>query len=342
MIRFALLAALLAPSALAGSRLLQNDGFTGEGQVGFQGGFVDGECWGVVYVPQPGDYPFEVDYVETLVGGSQDKALFVIEVYQLDGTDMESAQMLDSEGVALTGSQDAFNQISMADVFPHGLESVSSGNVGIAICLSAHDGYPAIARDTDGMAQRDRNWIYASIGGGGYRWFESADLGLSGDWIQRLCITGSNIAGNGCEGDADADADADTDTDADGDADVDTGHGAIWIDSITPTEAQVGEPVDLIILGGGFGEGMDARIGGLDISGLELIGENTIQGRSPSALPIGTHDVEVELDGESDVLEGAFTVGEGGCTGCDGAGGAGGLALAPLLWVAARMRRRRG
>ncbi len=340
MIRLALLMSLLASPAMAGTKLLQNDGFTGEGEVGFQGGFVDGECWGVVYVPGATDYPFSLSYVEALVGGTSGSQYYILEIFELVGTNLASASMVDSEMIQMTGSQDSFNQITISDAFPHGLPSFDSGNVAISICLDGFQGYPAIARDTDGMAHADRNYIYANVGGGNYSWYQSNMFGLQGDWIQRLCVEGSNISGTGCEGDSDADADADTDTDTDADTDVtDTGLGNFWVESITPATADPGVPIDVYIKGGGFAQGVNAYIGGLAVSGIEVLDEHTLEGRTPSALPEGVHDVEVQLDGESDLLEGAFTVG-GGCAGCNAAGGAMGLLLPALIWVGARMRRR--
>jgi hypothetical protein len=336
MIRTALFAALLTTPGHAGTRLLQNDGFTGHGKVGFQGGFVAGECWGVSYVPSAGDYPFDFDHIQTLVGGNSSTEQFSVNVYDLgSSTDIARGTLVGSTVVQITGSQEALTSIASTD-FEEAIPSFTAGNVGVSICQDHHTAYPSIARDTDGMAYADRNWIYAEVGGGAYHWYRSQQLSVTGDWIQRLCIEGANISGDGCEGDSDADADADTDTD--GDADADTGHGSLFVDSITPDHTDPGVPVDVIVLGGGFADGVVARIGGMDLSGITVLGDTTLQGRSPSALPEGVHDVEVVLGSENDVLEAAFTV--GGCGGCSPAGGAAGLALPALLWVTARMRRR--
>ncbi len=46
---------------------------------------------------------------------------------------------------------------------------------------------PSIVRDSDGV-QPNRNGLYASIGPGAYMWFNSASLGLTGDWVIRAVI----------------------------------------------------------------------------------------------------------------------------------------------------------
>ncbi|MFH1467516.1 MAG: hypothetical protein ABIO70_24235 [Pseudomonadota bacterium] len=338
MLRLALFLSLLTPPTFAGTRLLQNDGFTGEGEVGFQGGFVDGECWGVVYVPQATDYPFNLAYADTLVGGSSGSEFFGIDVYQVTTSSM-SGTLLGSGAVQITGSQESFSRIDFSEAIEDVLPSIDSGNVAVSVCLDGFGGYPAIARDTDGMAHADRNWVYAGVGGGAYSWFQSNQFGLTGDWIQRLCIEGANISGDGCEGDADADGDADGDTDTDSDADADP--GSFWVESITPDHADPGVPIDVYIKGGGFAEGIGAYIGGLAVSGIEVLDENTLEGRTPSALPEGVHDVEVQLGGENDLIEAAFTV--GGCGGCSAGGGVGGLLLLipGITWVGSRARRHR-
>jgi hypothetical protein len=341
MLPLALLAALLVPPVPAGTRLLQNDGFTGEGEVGFQGGFIDGECWGVVYVPQSTDYPFDLVFIDALVGGNSSTEMYDIALYNVSGESM-SGTTLGVSAITMTGSQESFNQIDVGSTFKEGVPSVTSGNVAVSICLNSYSGYPAIARDTDGMAERNRNWIYADVGGGAFSWYQSYLFGLQGDWIQRLCVEGANISGSGCEGDADTDSDSDGDTDTDSDTDADPGN--FWVESISPDYTDPGVPIDVYIKGGGFADGIDAYIGGLAVSGLQVLDENTLEGRTPSALPEGVHDVEVQLGSQSDLIEAAFTVG-GGCGGCDVGGGMGGLLLLvpALTWVGARVRRpRRG
>jgi hypothetical protein len=339
---------LLAAPTQAGSRWLINDDFAEGADAGVQGGFAMDECWGSVYVPDSGEYPFELTAVRMLVGGNSSQEIFSVNFYSQSGTDMNGADLIAGEGAAITGADDAFNELTIADL-ELDLPLIESGNVGVGVCLDAHDGYPAIARDAGGMDHSDRNYIYADIGTGS-KWHKSSTLGLTGDWIMRLCITGDNVADEGCddidpgggESDADADADADSDSDADGDTDAD---GAFTMTQVTPTSVIEGQAIDIVILGTGFASGAEARIGGIPIVGQSRLNEETLSGRTPTTLPVGVHDVEVVLDdGSSALLPGAFEVlpaesaEKEGC-GCASGGveGASGL----LLGLFALLTRRR-
>ena len=109
--------------------------------------------------------------------------------------------------------------------------------------------------------------------------------------------------------------------------------------------------MDIAIVGEGFAPGAEASIGGLTVASVEVPGHTAITGRSPSALPVGVHDVTVtNPSGDAATLVEAFTVtevaeeeateAEGGC-GCS-AGGAGALGIAWLAAPLALWRRRRG
>jgi len=125
--------------------------------------------------------------------------------------------------------------------------------------------------------------------------------------------------------------------------DADTSLG-FSLTEVVPVEMTLGDPVPVVFLGDGFAPGAEARIGGLTVSGLEVLNPETLSGDTPSALPEGAHDVEVSQDGVNLVLPEAFTVrGPGvGVCGCAAAGRPGswpGVALGLLgLWG----RRRRG
>lgn len=328
MIRSLLLLAFFLPAS-AGERWLQVDDFESGDQVGVQQGFVEGECWAVIYKPEPDEYPFDLSTVRALVGGDSSQQIFDVSFYSLSGTDMNSKTLLGVEGAAVTGSNENFNDLTVADLELE-MPQVESGNVAVAMCLTAHSGVPAIARDTDGTIEKSLNWIYAD----GIGWAKSADFGVSGDWIMRLCISGDNVADQGCseEGDADTDVDSDTDTDSDSDTDSD-----LALLTITPAEGAEGESVNVVLLGTGFDDTAEARIGGLPLTGQVVLNGETITGRSSSALPAGVHDVEVVQDGESAYLPLAFEVTGGKCATAPGSAG---LGLA-LVGLAALWRRRR-
>ncbi|MFT4976044.1 MAG: hypothetical protein ACI8S6_001939, partial [Myxococcota bacterium] len=82
---------LASQTSLAGDRWLYNDGFSDNSEIGFQGGFVSGECWASLYTPDSGDYPFTLTSVRVLVGGATSKQIFTVSFYNPSGQDMSGA-----------------------------------------------------------------------------------------------------------------------------------------------------------------------------------------------------------------------------------------------------------
>lgn len=322
---------LASQTSLAGDRWLYNDGFSDNSEIGFQGGFVSGECWASLYTPDSGDYPFTLTSVRVLVGGATSKQIFTVSFYNPSGQDMSGATHLGSEGVALIGNDTSWNEITISQLELGTLE-VSSGNVAVSICFEDHNGYPAIARDTDGMAFANGSWIYADAGLGA-SWYTSETFGLTGDWIMRLCIDSDNISTSDCGSGGDGGGDGGGD---------DTGSdvvGELSLDVITPAVMAVGEALDVVLIGSGFESGAEARIGGIPLVGQDVLNSETIQGRTPTTLPEGIHDVEVVLeDGTSEVLAGGFEVTDGkGCAHAPARGlGWSGLLLLPLVLLRRR------
>ena len=353
LIAFSLL--LIPGSSFAGYKLLINDDFETGDHAAFQGGFVAGECWGAVYEPDPGDYPFDMVHVDALIGGSSAHSLYNIDFYALNGTNLNQSDYIDGSYLAITGSNSAFQRIDLRDAkLEVTLPAVESGNIAVAMCLDSHDGYPAIARDVGGMSDAALNYIFLPSHNS---WWQSNLFGVTGDWIQRLCIETDSVSGDECDADTDADSDSDTDADSDSDADSDADTDTAWgtgdpiadlsLISITPAKMNMGEPIDVVLLGSGFDDGMDARIGGISITGLQVINPETLQGRTPSSLPQGTHDVEVVVDADNAYLAAAFEVmGEeeldDGCSGCSSSQprGAAWLGLGLLGMMAMGWRRR--
>lgn len=161
---------------------LRNDGFENGGMAAFQQGFVQGECWASVYVPDPGNYPFAVTGVEMLIGGNTNMESFELAIYDVDASNKPTTK-LDSVQIGVTGAMDALNQADFQTVMLS-QPVFMSGNFAIAMCLVGHSGFPAIARDADGDITADRNWIMAENIG----WVQSQLLQLSGDWIMRARI----------------------------------------------------------------------------------------------------------------------------------------------------------
>lgn len=355
---------LLALPSQAGSRWLQNDGWTDGAKAAFQGGFVSGECWGSIYVPSSGDYPFSLQKVRMLVGGSSASQVFTIAFYNLPAETF-SGTYLGAEGVYIAGSSSAWNELTVAEL-KLDMPDITSGNVGVSVCFEEHSGYPAISRDVDGTINNSRNYIYSSG-----TWLPSYLYGLSGDWIMRLCIDGDGVSDEGCSdigtgdggatdggatdggsgdggdgGGGDGGATGDGGTTGDGGDGGTTGDGGaeLAIISITPSEALEGEALDVVVLGEGFSESAQARIGGIALVGNSVVGETTISGRTPTTLPVGVHDVEVVEGSESVVIPGGFEVLEaeekGGCS-CASARAPGAAGVFGLVLGLIAVRRRR-
>jgi len=79
--------------------------------------------------------------------------------------------------------------------------------------------------------------------------------------------------------------------------------------TITPDEGALGESTTITLTGDGFRDGALVYIGGLLCSDIEVVGPNAIVAQTPTALPVGTHDVSVvSTDNGTADLAGAFTV----------------------------------
>lgn len=322
---------LLTPPAEAGSRWLQNDQFTGEGSVGIGAGFIDGDCAAALFVPDAEDYPFSFQKILVFAySETGSSATVATEFYQVEGTQMPGDR-IGEEGLQITGSTSSFNEVAVAD-FEIELPEIEEQNVAVALCFTEDVGDTTIAYDDDAKANTELNWIYT-----GGRWVDSSVYPALNNWVIRVCIEGPNVPDEGCssgEGDADADSDVDSDTDSDSDADSD-----LALLTVTPATAVEGEAVSVVLLGQGFTDDAEARIGGIPLTGQALVNGETLTGRTPTTLPAGTHDVEVVQGGESAILIGAFTV-EGGklCATRSGSGSAVAAGLALVLGLLSRRR----
>jgi hypothetical protein len=167
-----------------GEFVLQNDGWEDPAAVAFQEGFVQDECWASVFVPDPAmHYPFVIDGVSMFVGGDDmGSAEFRIELWDVDDQNMPST-MVGQGTTMFSGENSGFDATRLEII---GIESptYTEGNFVIAVCLLAHDGFPAIARDSDGDIMEDRNLIRLADG----TWIQSSTAGLTGDWVMRATI----------------------------------------------------------------------------------------------------------------------------------------------------------
>jgi hypothetical protein len=153
---------------------LLNDGFT-SGTPAFQGGFMAGEGVAAVFPPRASS--FEVRGVRFPFGGGGTAQTVTLALYLDDGT-LPVGAPLHSQSYPLTPSNSSFQfiDLSAANV------TVPAGE-GLRVALMfAHDGYPGVARDDDGLTA-NRNLVYTASA-----WTRSETVGVLGDWIIRADI----------------------------------------------------------------------------------------------------------------------------------------------------------
>ncbi|MBL4685081.1 MAG: hypothetical protein JKY37_10870, partial [Nannocystaceae bacterium] len=150
----------------------------------YMGGFAQDECWASTFVPETEHYPFTVDAIRLLIGGTDDgTGDFNIGLWSVDANNRPETELV-SAVVELTGVN---KDIDFVLLGPAGIDSpvFDEGNFAIVGCLVSHAGYPAIAADTNGQVDYpDRNWIRTTDG----EWTQSAGLGVGGDWVMRAFI----------------------------------------------------------------------------------------------------------------------------------------------------------
>lgn len=166
--------------ACSGDTTLQNDAFTDNAQVGFQGGFLAGECFASVFTPAPG-CDLELRSALALIGGGGDAGTvdFVVKVHDVDGAGVPAAELATTQ-VTLTNQNDVINQVPL-----DGLAlPARSTPFALSFChVTAAP--PSIARDDDGI-EAGKNFIYGTFTSGGAAEWRAADaVGVQGDWVLR-------------------------------------------------------------------------------------------------------------------------------------------------------------
>ncbi len=178
---FLVLSIILLPASVFALQItLQNDGFSG-GAAAFQGGFAEGEIAASVFDP-PGPFPMPLTNVLLLFGDIQVESVIVLHVWDdAAGTAIPGTELY-SEAFLVTGSASNFTDI---DLSAANVQVNGPFRVGIEFTTS---GLPSVARDTDGTINATKNFISAL----GFGWVQSNLLGLTGDWIIRAVVDGSN------------------------------------------------------------------------------------------------------------------------------------------------------
>lgn len=182
-----LLLFLSRSAALAQETILQNDGFVDGQPVGFQGGFVAGESGSVRLLPA-GPFPMAVTRVQLLFGGASSTQTVTLRIWDDGAGTAAPGAELYSADYLLTGSDTVMQEIDLSGA---GIQVGGAFRVGIEF---QHSGVPSIARDGNGITPA-RNFIYAQ----GLGWFDSATLGVTGDWIIRAGVQPVGGGGGGDE-----------------------------------------------------------------------------------------------------------------------------------------------
>ncbi len=174
---FLALLLLLSSSLSFADTTLQNDGYTSGASVGFQGGFVSGEI-GASRFFLPGSNPVQLKSVILLFGGASTQETITLHVWDDSALSNDPGTELYSGDFQLTGSDNNLQQI---DLSGQSIFVSAPFRVGIEF---QYDGYPSIARDSDGNITSNLNYIDAS----GFGWVQSSLLGVTGDWIIRAVV----------------------------------------------------------------------------------------------------------------------------------------------------------
>ena len=189
-----LILTLLSHAAFSADETLHNDGFTSGAPVNFQAGFVAGEVAAARFVPQIA-CPCLVESITFLFGGSTSTQAMGLSIWEdVAGTDSPGT-LLFTGNVSLTGSNVDLQQISLK-LTP----VVVSGPFRVGLEFG-HDGLPSVATDLDGTIDAAENFIFADVGL--LFWFQSATLGVDGDFVIRATI--NNLLGVDTDGDGVAD-----------------------------------------------------------------------------------------------------------------------------------------
>lgn len=311
--RLAVLAALISAAVcLADTKIIQNDNFTGTGPVYSGVSLGEYQGAGVLFEPDPSDYPLTVIGVDVLAVGYMNagasNGAFVISVWDEhagtvappvpnDGGDFYRA-VIDDDGIQLTASGTSFNRYTLAQPL-----LVPSGKVFVRVSEQTQTSLDSmtIALDTASSPKPGANWFFDGFGY--FHPFEEGDggyyNGLNRNWIVRLVLQVPD--------------------------------GAVTVTRITPNSSRTDETQQVAITGTNFELGAKAFLGTTELMVTSRTGVN-LGATVPAGLPAGTYDVRVQNPlGQLgtltagyrvfDVDGGAPTGGGGGTTATGGGGG---------------------
>ncbi len=315
---------LLSGLSLAGTRVLQNDNFTGSGSVYSGVSFGEYAGAGVLFEGDAGDYPMTIIGVDVLAVGYNNGPTavgsYLIDIYDETSPNPAprpddagvwpdfplSSGRLNQEGLQLTTSNTDFNRYTLATplvvnsgrVFVQVTEQNSTNGAGGSLADDT-----TIALDTATSLKPGANWYFDGFGifhpfvqpdGGFYN-------GLNRNWIIRLVLQVPDQV--------------------------------VTVTAITPNTAPTTATTDVVIDGTQFELGAQAFIGNVALT-VNSLTATSLSATVPAGITPGTYTVRVHNPGGSEgTLANGFTVTEvdggsgntGGGTGATGGGsGSGG------------------
>lgn len=320
--RVVLLAALIAGSAVAGTKVIKNDTFTGAGSIFAGLSFGEYQGAGVLFEPDPSDYPLRIIAVDILLVPYLMQSGAVLGQYEFDIWDESGGTVppprpndggseyigrISREALALTPSSTMFNRYT----FPNPI-TVPSGRVFVKVSEILETGADGttIALDNATMPKPNANWFF----NGGFVRFDQPDGGFYGglnrNWIIRLVLEVPDTA--------------------------------VTVTSITPSSSLTNVPTNVVIAGSNFELGARAFLGANELA-VNNLTSLTIGATVPVGLPAGRYDVRVRNpSGVEGVLPNGYQVfdsdggmGTGGGGGAGGTGGGGGNTGAEALAITA-------
>ncbi len=327
---------LLTLPTLASATLVYNDNWEEGDSTAFQLGNCGGECDAVVL--EPSSYPFDVNYVYAMASGAAGgSAVLLADVWVTSVSDGGKPEL----GNILGGMEAASVTLDAATWFEVDLTldtpvTIESGEFAVAFCFYEDEkgfepcNYVGLGADSGPMVTGG-SYIYAADGmacvgfqtceeywPSTHTWYTNAQLGLDRNWIIRASdVSWSPESG----GDDDDDASGDDDDNSGDDDDV---VGEVIVTSIEPASVVLGDTSVFMITGEGFGsdsDAVDVFLGSTRVSDIDVDGGTQIEGLFPAELPVGMHDVCVELDnGAEDCKLAALEVRDvepAGADGCD-------------------------
>ena len=296
------------------------------------------ECAIAVLEAKASQLPLDIRYVEVMFAsntGNQDgeQTLAEVGIQILAEGEKPTATAMDwgPEGFTITVSSTGINRLALDDE-DAGWSALAYTSGSIAVWVCTPD--PATGEAWPRVNDRDESGIVidtSAPAAGSYLYMSGAvkslgSLGVNGAWVIH--------AGSGEGGGTDTGSDTGGPAPDTGGEDTDSGEeeGLLAVASVTPNTGAAGEAVSIAILGEGFEANAQVHVGGLAASAVSLSGTTALTATTPTALPVGTHDILVtNPGGDSATLAGAFTVEAAGC-GCNsGAATVGGWVIAAIL-----------